>query len=173
MPGNTIQQTAAATAGVGEPSGNAALTCHFELPGAQDVMPTDEKDATDASDVRSESPEAEAERDEADVDADDRAERVVVCTTSDDEEESHRSSKRTKTTTGAGKVNKADVHDPEDEVNQRRRDLAKLAGKQADELPKSKKHLQYMSAKPTDAHKTRSQRRTRARTDHRERLTHR
>ena len=50
MPGNTIQQTAAATAGVGEPSANTALTCHFELPGAQDVMPTDEKDATDASD---------------------------------------------------------------------------------------------------------------------------
>ena len=61
MPGNTIQQTAAATAGVGEPSANAALTCHFELPGAQDVMPTDEKDATDAS----ESPGAAGERDAA------------------------------------------------------------------------------------------------------------
>ena len=36
MPGNAIQQTAAATARVGEPSGDGgALTCHFELPGAQ------------------------------------------------------------------------------------------------------------------------------------------
>ena len=36
MPGNAIQQTAAATARMGEPSGDGgALTCHFELPGAQ------------------------------------------------------------------------------------------------------------------------------------------
>ena len=36
MPGNAIQPTAAATARAGEPSGDVgALTCHFELPGAQ------------------------------------------------------------------------------------------------------------------------------------------
>ena len=36
MPGNAIQPTAAATARAGDPSGDVgALTCHFELPGAQ------------------------------------------------------------------------------------------------------------------------------------------